>query len=219
MIKLDLFLKVNVFPTQIIDHLLGSWARARTRSSKTASGTSTLRHCCNVLQFLYENSSWLYLRKKHLYIFQGWEWNTAKFQTASPADANWKAARLFKAGLLKCVLNEMAKQGYTSTKRHGRACQSPSRLRCRYRWAIRDLLINSAANHRSPCFRPANLDFITGTYGTSTVHYCSALAPWPSGNLIPARREVNWDCLKLAALGLSGVCFPWKEACSSCRDA
>lgn len=97
----------------------------------------------------------------------------------------------------------MVKQGYTSMKWHGRACQNPSRLRCCYCWAIRDLLINSAANHRSPCFRPANLDFITGTYGTSTVHYCSDLAPWPTGNLIPARRQVNGDCLKLAVLFLS----------------
>lgn len=76
------------------------------------------------------------------------------------------------------------------------------------------LLINSAVNHYGPCFRPANLDFITGTYGTSTVHYCTAPAPWPSGNLIPVRRQVNWDCLKIAALSLlwmhtmrrTGVC-------------
>lgn len=123
---------------------------------------------------------------------------------ASPTDVNWKVSHLFKAGLLKCVPNETcftAKQGYTSMKRHGRACQSPSCLRCCYCWAIRDLLINSAANHRSPCFRLANLDFITDTYGTSTVHYCSALAPWPSGNLIPARRQVNWNCLKFSLSG------------------
>ncbi len=126
---------------------------------------------------------------------------------------NWNAgvSRLFKAGLLKCTLNETcsaAKQGYTSMKRHGEACQSQSRLRCCYCWAIRALLINSAANHCSPCFRPANLDFITGTYGTSTVHYCSAPAPWPSSNLIPARRQVNRDCLKIAApsLSLSWLC-------------
>lgn len=124
---------------------------------------------------------------------------------------NWNAgvSLLLKAGLLKCALNEIcsaAKQGYTSMKRHGEACQSQSRLRCCYCWAIRALLINSAANHCSPCFRPANLDFITGTYGTSTVHYCSAPAPWPSGNLIPARRQVNWDCLKIAALSLSCGC-------------
>lgn len=118
-------------------------------------------------------------------------------------------SRLFKAGLLKCGLNETCsavKQGYTSMKRHGEACQSQSRLRCCYRWAIRALLINSAANHHGPCFRPANLDFITGTYGTSTVHYCTAPAPWPSGNLIPARRQVNWDCLKIAAPSLSRGC-------------
>lgn len=124
---------------------------------------------------------------------------------------NWNAgvSLLLKAGLLKCALNEIcsaAKQGYTSMKRHGEACQSQSRLRCCYCWAIRALLINSAANHCGPCFRPANLDFITGTYGTSTVHYCSAPAPWPSGNLIPARRQVNWDCLKIAALSLSCGC-------------
>lgn len=101
---------------------------------------------------------------------------------------------------------DLVLHGETSMKRHGEACQSQSRLRCCYRWAIRALLINSASYHQSPCFRPANLDFITGTYGTSTVHYCSAPAPWPSGNLIPARRQVNGDCLKKAALPLSCEC-------------
>lgn len=149
-------------------------------------------------------------------------------KTALSTDVNWKAgvSHLFKAGLLKCALNETCsavKQGYTSMKRHREACQSQSRLRCCYRWAIRTLLINSAANHHGPCFRPANLDFITGTYGTSTVHYCSAPVPWPSGNLIPARRQVNWDCMKIAALSLvdahnethrCALRFRWEEACA-----
>lgn len=51
------------------------------------------------------------------------------------------------------------------------SCQSQSWMGCSYPQPIRELFINAAANQINSWFAHSNLDFITDTYGASSVHY------------------------------------------------